>query len=936
MTTCKHLYWLVTALCCWINVLSAQVPAAVAQQMQEKARAEISKRGLEESAVRDRLRQRGIDIDNITPQQALSLQADIEAVLQELEAEKKRATPPAGTQPLPPVPTETPAAGTPEIPSAPPAGNRSVEVQQKVRQGASLEEALSEEAEANAKKSLPPSPIYGQNLFREKSIAVFRATDEAKPPDSYVLGTGDEITISVFGPSQFDSKFTINREGYIAPSRMPKLFLKGLSLGQAKELLRSRFARFYRFAPEQFAVSLTTARTITVNLFGELNTYGSFTISAINTAFNALVAAGGPTDIGSLRNISVIRGGKTTRLDVYAFMTNPAVQYDFFLQDNDLIHVPIAERIVGISGGVRRNFRYELTGNEQLIQLIEFAGGLTANANRDVVLVRRYAGDRQVQIDVNLTELIAKKQDFPLQDGDEVVVRTVDNIIQNTVRVAGAVQFPGNYALTETPRLSDLLTKGLLKREARTDVAALLRKNRDQTSRLLTLSLDKALAAPGGADDPLLSPQDELTVYAQSRFVTPATISVRGAVRDTLTNYPFDPDSAITVEKAILLAGGLTEEANGSGYLIRTNPANRNEQDYLPVNVQAALRNPGGKDNVRLRPFDVLEVFTATRFSDASTVRVAGAVRAPGTFPYSPKLTLRDALMLSGGVRQEAALNKVDIFRVVMQENQPTRIAVATVEIDRNLYPAGGDNSAFQLLPFDEIVVRTNPGFELQRIVELRGEVVYPGRYALLRDNETLSEVIARAGGLTPEAYAAGASVFRAENNKGLIVTQLDKALQKPQSAEDHLLKQGDVVTVPKNENLVSIRTAHTNVANLYRNEQLAAAQINVAHAGKKRAGWYIRHFAGGFATTADSSKVYVQELNGRVRSTRDYGLFCIYPKVKRGGVVYVDAKPVRTESEKKGKDIDWDKKLTQFLAVASLVSTTLIGIATLQVLKDK
>lgn len=937
MNLFKAIFLLSLSFFCCLGPLTAQVPGTSAQQMQERARAEINKRGLEEKEVRERLKQRGIDIDNISPQQALSLQSEIESVLKEMEEEKKKNAPATPVSPpapafVSPAPTTEPA----DKASTPPAGNRSVEVQQKVRQGASVEEALSEEAEAAAKKSLPPSPIYGQNLFREKSIAVFRATNEAKPPDSYVLGAGDEITISVFGPSQFDSKFTINNEGYISPYKMPKIFLSGVSLGQAKELLRSRFSRSYRFAPEQFAVSLTTARTITVNLFGELNTYGSFTISAINTAFNALVAAGGPTDIGSLRNISVIRGGKTTRLDVYAFMNNPAVQYDFFLQDNDIVHVPVAGRIVSITGGVRRNFRYELTGDEQLLQLIEFAGGLTANANQDVVLVRRYAGDRQVQIDVPLSELLAKKQNFPLQDGDEVVVRTVENTIQNTVRIVGEVQFPGTYALSETPRLSDLLKKGLLKREARTDFAALLRKNNDQTSRLVTLNLDKALAAPGSTDDPALGPQDELTVYAQKKFVTPATIAVRGAVRDTLPAYPFDPDSAITVEKAILLAGGLTPEANGMGYLIRVNPANRNEQEYVPVNIQAALRNPNGKDNLRLRPFDLLEVFTATRFSDAASVRVGGAVRSPGRFPYSSQLTLKDALVLSGGVRREAALNKVDVFRVVLQDNQPTRIAVATVEIDRDLNVIGGDNTAFRLLPFDEIEVRANPGFELQRMVELRGEVMYPGRYALLNANETLSDVIRRAGGLTPEAYAAGASIYRTENDKGLIVTRLDEVLQHPKGKEDHLLKGDDVIMVPKNENLVTIRTAHTNVATLYKGDQLTASQINVAHTARKRAGWYIQRFAGGFASSADSSKVYVQELNGRVRSTRDYGLFRIYPKVKKGAVIYVGAKPVRVETEKKQKEIDWDKKLTQFLAVAGLISSTFIGIATLQVLKDK
>lgn len=914
-----------------LHPLIAQVSPAI----QNQAKAELQRRGVDEAAVRAKLSERGIDIDNVKPEQLPSLQPIIETIIKEIEAEKadKAAVanpssnePASGANAGAATPTQAPATAIPATNSA-----QSTGITEKVKSGATVEEALSEELDAAAKKNLPPAQIYGHSLFREKSIAIFRATNEVKPPDSYMLGVGDEITISIFGASQFDSKFTINKEGFIQPTQMPKIFLRGIRLGQAKELLRSRFSSFYRFAPEQFAVSLTTARTITVNLFGELNSYGSFTISAVNTAFNALVAAGGPTDIGSLRNISVIRNGKTTRLDVYAFMNNPTVQYDFFLEDNDIIHVPVAGRIVSITGGVRRNYRYELAGSENLLQLIDFAGGLTANAYKEVVQVKRYNGDKQVQIDVNLAQLIAQKQDFPLLDGDEVTVRIVEDNILNTVTLQGEVEFPGKYALKETPRLSDLLKKGILKRESRTDFAVLLRKNADQTTKMVQIDLSRILAAPGSAEDIALSPQDNLVVYAQKRFVTPATITITGAIRDTIKQYPFDPDSSITLQQAILLAGGLTTDANGIGYLTRTNPVNKKEREYQKVNIRAALANPNGPENIKLREYDTLTVFSTASFTDAATVRVVGAVRASGILPYSPTLTLKDALTLSGGLKMEAALNRVEIFRIILQDNQPTRTTVATVEVDRNLNIVGGGDANFRLLPYDEIVVRNSPGFELQKIVEVQGEVLYPGRYALLHDNEMLTEIIQRAGGLTPEAYAGGASIFRNENQKGLVVTQLDAALKNPGSLEDHLLKEGDIITVPKNENLVSIRTVNTNAGNIYATKFLLNGQINTAYAGKKRARWYIREFAAGFAATADSSKVTVQDLNGRIRGTKDFGLFRIYPKVRKGSVITVAAKPPRQEKEKRErKEFDWDKALTQILAVAGTAATMVIAISAL------
>ncbi|MBP6827097.1 MAG: polysaccharide biosynthesis/export family protein, partial [Saprospiraceae bacterium] len=489
----------------FLQSLHAQNPLAPSA-MQQKAREEIQRRGLDEAVVRGRLLDRGINIDSITPEQLPYLQDSIQQVIDELEAEKSK-------------PAKTPAVKQKVSPpgnagNAP--GKRTGELQQKPPSAARKEEALA--GEQQFYDSLSPAQVWGQHLFRDKSLAVFRTSDETTAPDHYILSTGDVLTISVFGPSQFDAQFEISREGYIQPEELPKIFLKGLRLAQAKELLRSRFSQFYRFAPEQFAVTLTSPRNITVNIFGETFHYGSFSLSALNTAFNALVAAGGPNDLGTVRNIKVIRGKETKRLDVYAFMNNPAIQYDFFLENNDIIHVPVAERIVGIRGAIRRPFRYELTGNENLVGLLEFAGGLNADAYRELIQVRRYTDDKQVLIDVNLKELLSKKQDFPLLNGDEVLVRVIPNPIENTVIIEGSVEYPGQYAFDDTKKVSDLVKKGALRPEARTDIAFLLRTNNDKTTRLIQLDVGRLLATPGAGQDLPLQPGDRLTIYAQGRY----------------------------------------------------------------------------------------------------------------------------------------------------------------------------------------------------------------------------------------------------------------------------------------------------------------------------------------------------------------------------------------------------------------------------------
>ncbi|MEY3242446.1 MAG: hypothetical protein RIR11_3885, partial [Bacteroidota bacterium] len=349
------------------------------------------------------------------------------------------------------------------------------------------------------------------------------------------------------------------------------------------------------------------------------------------------------------RTIKVIRGKQTKILDVYAFMNNPSIQFDFFLEDNDMIYVPVSERVVSISGAIRRPFKFELITGENLVQLLQYAGGLNPNAYNEVIQVRRFINDKQVLIDVNLKALISANQDFTLLNGDEVIVRDIPTEIENTANITGAVELPGVYALTETPRVSDLLKKGVLQRGARTDMAFLLRKNPNGTTRLLQLNLDQILAQPGSTADIVLERQDELTVYTQAQYIDLTTISVIGAVRTPIKEYPFSPDSTITLQRAVLLSGGLRPDANGQGYIIRTDPNNTKKKEYIPVNITEALQRPNSKSNLSLQPFDELDVFSAITYTDASEVNVVGAVRTPGKFQYSPTLNLKDLLLLAGG-----------------------------------------------------------------------------------------------------------------------------------------------------------------------------------------------------------------------------------------------------------------------------------------------
>lgn len=896
-----------------LGAVTAQAQGTVENaQFQQQARSELERRGIDETEFRKRLLERGIDIDNIPKERIPELQPVVEAVLREMEAEKQEAPPPA-----------------PQTPSPDLSAEQARSIQEKVKQGASVEEALSEMS--RPADTLSPALVYGQHLFRDQNLALFRTTNEVKPPDSYILSAGDVLTVSIFGASQFDGRFEINREGYIQPSQMPKIFLKGVSLVQAKNLLRSRFSQFYAFAPEQFAVSLSTARSITVNIFGETNRYGSFTISAVNTAFNALVACGGPTALGTVRNIKVIRGKQSKRLDVYAFMNNPAIQYDFFLEDNDIIHVPVAERIVSLKGAVNRPFLYELSNGEQLKKLLEFAGGLSAKAHRDFLQIRRFENDKQVLIDVSLQAILEGGQDFSLRNGDEIIVRSITTDVRNTVNISGAVAQPGNYAVTETPRVSDLLKKALLLKEARTDMAFLLRANPNENKRLIQLNLASILAAPGAEIDLLLEAQDEIIVYTQERYADKNTFSVIGAVRDTLIQFPYPVDSSVTLQRAILLAGGLGPDANGSGLIRRVHPGNENDIQYINVNLMAALRNPNSPDNIRIQAEDKIIVLSQRTFSDAAGIQVSGAVRQPGEFEYGRNMTLRDAILLAGGFKLEAARNRIDIYRVEMRENQPTKTVLATIQVDSTFLQPGQNGISYPLMPFDEIVVRSVPEFEFQRFVTISGEVRYPGKYALINSNERLSDIIQRAGGFTQEAFVEGSYLIRNEGKRGYIITDFAEAVSNKQSPHNHILQQGDLINVPKKEDMVSIRVAYTRALDAYQGQLLLDGLLHASFRPGKRAGWYIRNYAGGFGKYAYKRKVSVLQANGKINRTVQIGFLRFYPKVQKGSTVSVGGKIPKAKSEvKKDKTFDWDKAFTQILATTTAFATIILAISAL------
>lgn len=719
--------------------------------------------------------------------------------------------------------------------------------------------------------------IYGHSLFTDQSLDVFRTTDGAQAPETYILGAGDEIRIAIFGASQTDLMMMINKEGYIQPSGMSKIFLQGLSLAQARNLLLNRLSVFYTFRPDQFSLTIATARTVLVNVFGETRITGGFNLSALNSAFNALSAAGGPTEIGSVRNIQLIRGNERKTMDLYAFMSNPAYQFQFDLQQNDIIYVPVAQNLVSIKGAVKRPMLYEMLPGESLTDLIRFAGGVNVDVYPNFVQVQRYVAGEVVLLEWDLAEVLSGKIKVPLQNGDIIRIRSIGKPIDQFVEITGSIYYPGRYDLVNSPSLSNLLAKAQPTTQAKRDLVFVERIRPDETVEVLTIPwID--LQASG--NDFSLQSRDRITVPELSMYRDVGTISVSGDVRDPFVKTLALGDR-LTVKQAIELAGGLKSTAYPVAYIFRKNLLNPVEMQYIRID----LDNAG---EMLLQPGDRLNVYDNTLFTNIGEVRVFGAVKQPHGMTYDPSLTLRDLLTTAGGVAVGAALNRVEVFRTILSPDAPARIEEITIAVDTGYRVINPPD--FTLQPYDQVVVRLTPEFTLGRNVEIFGEVAYPGVYVLGPGQVHLSDVIGMAGGLLESADATGSRLFRTFDKSGSITMDVYKAVRrKGNLRKDPILIAGDIININRLENTVTIRSNGTGLSETTGTD----GKINLVYQGPKSAGWYIKHYAGGFSSSADKNSVTVILKNGQMKGT-GRTIFGIrrYPKVSTGAFISVRLKP--------------------------------------------
>ena len=853
----------------WILALVPML--VVAQPTQEEARrmayAEAQRQGVDPAELEARLQARGINTAALTMSDIPRVQPIIEEEIAKMKAEQ------ANTNTVPeivPEPLENKAEEKPVVVT-----------------------------ETPTKTIVAPGPsttseVFGKHIFTNGSLSLYEVSKDYIPNDAYVLGPGDVVTVSIFGRSQADLQFTIKPDGFIEPANLPKIYLKGISLGEAREAVRRRFQNFYQFEKGQFALTLTTSRTLTIQITGAVAQPGSYTLSAYNTAFNALIAAGGPTDLGTIREIEVINGGNVKKLDVYDYLFNPQSQSDFYLQNNDILYVPFTGDLVEIEGAVKQEGVFEIKEDETFEDLLHYAGGYLGNAleneiqlvrkNKEGSFVKEYSGDA-------LTSLL-------FEDGDKVIIATQTSDKKDYVRVDGWVDYPGVYGIRDYPSVKDVLAKVGLRDETRMDVAYITRLRTDGTTELISFSPSLIMEGEGNL---VLQAEDVIQILDKRNYVDRSTVRVTGEVRQ---GGEYTIDSNVTIPALIDLSNGLTREAKrDAAYVFRVFPNGETEVISVALDDQSFT----------FQDRDELRILSEKTFYDGAVISVSGEVKIPLEMPYDKSITLREAVELAGGLTFAA-----DSARLIVYRMDFTGMNIGKVEeISLDLQTQGD----FVFEPFDALVVRRKFGFEFQEYVTIRGEVAYPGRYAI-REGEKIKDLLSKAGGLTKEAFPQAATFQR--QGKGNVFISIDKIVKIGNTYNNIELMPGDNIFIPTKDMTVEIRLANTEAETYAQfSDSYNRESIHVAYVAGKSARWYVRNMAGGYGKNAKRTNTNVIYANGTAKDYHWYRLRYRYPKVKPGSMVVVGGKPTKEEREKKGwKEVDWEEFSMNLIAQVTSVLT--------------
>jgi protein involved in polysaccharide export with SLBB domain len=735
------------------------------------------------------------------------------------------------------------------------------------------------------------------------------AMDLPVGPD-YVVGPGDGLAIDLWGGVSERLQRTVDHEGRILLPEYGPILVSGKTLGEVQltiqQLLRTQLRDI------STDVSLSRLRTVRVYVVGDVAAPGAYDLSSLSSPLNALVAAGGPTEHGSLRAIKHYRGKQLLEVvDAYDLLLRGVGPEQMRLENGDSLLVPPAGPQITIEGMVRRPAVYELHGETSLEDALDLAGGvLPAAALKRVQVERLVAHENRTMLSLDLStkentaDAESKLRNFQVQDGDRIHIFPIAPYNEQAIYLEGHVLRPGRYSYKDGMTVDDLIASySDLLPEPSEKYAEIIRLNPpDFRPSVESFELASALSNPASA--PKLKPLDTVRIFSKYDFETAPQVWVDGEVRSP---GEYTTTGQVHLRDAIYLAGGVTADAaTESAQIFRS--GREDAEKILSVNLKEALAG-NVADNVALQSGDRIVVHRSTTKVEPPTVYVKGDVVNPGRYPLASDMHIEDLVRAAGGLKPSA-----DSQSAVLTHHDQSQSGAPEIEsLNVNLSTAlsGRDNQSKSLANGDVLTVRENPGWnDLGATVTLRGEVQHPGTYGI-RPGESLASVLAKAGGFTVQAYPYGTVLTRREvrdlemkshdeliarvkaeeaelkalpegdadqkNAKLTAIAQNTTALtqletQLPvgrvvihgtfdeksfdQSAGQTPLRNGDVILIPKKPNYVMVQGQVFN-------------GTAVGYVQGRSANWYLSQ-AGGFTELADKKAAFVIRADGSVLSARN------------------------------------------------------------------
>lgn len=643
----------------------------------------------------------------------------------------------------------------------------------------------------------PEDEVFGRNIFNTQSLT-FEPNVNLATPANYQLGPGDEVIIDIWGASQNTIREEISPDGTISIQDLGIVNLNGMTITEASDFLKRELSKIYSDSQNSIQVTLGNARSISINVMGEVLVPGTYQLSSFSTVFHALYSAGGVSEIGSLRNIQVVRNGENiATVDVYDFIMKGKVQDDIRLQEGDVVIVPPYEALVKITGKVKRPMRYEMKKDETVNTLLKYAGYFAADGYKGSLSIVRQAGREYSICTVDEKDYSV----FKIKDGDVVTATAMLDRFTNKLEIKGAVYRPGMYELSGSLNtVKQLVEKadGLLG-DAFTNRAVLYRQRENLTSEVLS-------------------------------------VDIKGILEGTTPDIP-------------------------------------------------------------LRKNDVLYIPSIHDLQDMGSVKIWGEVAKVGEYPYADNMTLEDLIITAGGLKESASLVRVDVARRIKDSKSTT--PQSTIGQNFSFGVKDGfiieGEPGFVLQPYDQVYVRRSPGYQEQQNVEIKGEILFGGEYALTTKSERISELVKKAGGVTQFAYVKGAKLMRKANEEEMkhmedivkmmrkelgdtamdslgievdstftVGINLEEALLNPGGNADIVLRKGDIITVPEYTNTVKINGAvmMPNTVSFMKGSSVKD---------------YISQ-AGGYSQNAKKTKKFIIYMNGQVAEVRGTGKRQIEP----------------------------------------------------------